>query len=98
MFVAQLFDHCLAPDTMGDGTGCDNMTCVIVTFQPSAGAAGASGLSAPKRPASPIDLEEASAKRTKTEDPETVPKKAPETDPKTALENASVTAPEPALV
>lgn len=28
----QLFDHCLAPDTLGDGTGCDNMTAVIVKF------------------------------------------------------------------
>merc|ERR1712088_759226 len=27
--LEQLFDHCLAPDTMGDGTGCDNMTAVI---------------------------------------------------------------------
>lgn len=27
-----MFDFCLAPDTTGDGTGCDNMTCVIVTF------------------------------------------------------------------
>ena len=31
----QLFEHCLAPDTMGDGTGCDNMTAVIVKFKPS---------------------------------------------------------------
>lgn len=30
----QLLDHCLAPDTSGDGTGCDNMTCIIVTFKP----------------------------------------------------------------
>lgn len=30
-----LFDHCLAPDTLGDGTGCDNMTCIIVTFSNS---------------------------------------------------------------
>ena len=29
----QMFDFCLAPDTTGDGTGCDNMTCVIVTFR-----------------------------------------------------------------
>lgn len=29
----QLFDHCLSPDTMGDGTGCDNMTAVIVKFK-----------------------------------------------------------------
>ncbi|XP_041484040.1 probable protein phosphatase 2C 21 [Lytechinus variegatus] len=28
----ELFDFCLAPDTSGDGTGCDNMTCVIVQF------------------------------------------------------------------
>ena len=26
----ELFDHCLAPHTMGDGTGCDNMTCIVV--------------------------------------------------------------------
>lgn len=31
----ELFDHCLAPNTLGDGTGCDNMTAVIVQFQPS---------------------------------------------------------------
>ncbi|KAF7391578.1 hypothetical protein HZH68_011121 [Vespula germanica] len=30
----ELFDHCLAPDTLGDGTGCDNMTAVIVRFKP----------------------------------------------------------------
>ncbi|KAH8283739.1 hypothetical protein KR054_009544, partial [Drosophila jambulina] len=29
----ELFDNCLAPNTMGDGTGCDNMTAVIVQFQ-----------------------------------------------------------------
>jgi len=28
-----MFDFCLAPDTNGDGTGCDNMTCVIVVFK-----------------------------------------------------------------
>ena len=33
-FSFQLFEHCLAPDTMGDGTGCDNMTAVIVKFRP----------------------------------------------------------------
>ena len=25
-----MFMHCLAPDTSGDGTGCDNMTAIIV--------------------------------------------------------------------
>lgn len=31
----ELFDACLAPNTMGDGTGCDNMTAVIVRFKDS---------------------------------------------------------------
>lgn len=39
--LSKLLDHCLAPDTSGDGTGCDNMTCVIITLQPHP----ASGLS-----------------------------------------------------
>ena len=37
----QLFDHCLAPDTMGDGTGCDNMTAVIAKLKPNAFSAAA---------------------------------------------------------
>ncbi|MBN3286568.1 PPM1G phosphatase, partial [Polyodon spathula] len=32
--VEELLDQCLAPDTSGDGTGCDNMTCIIITFSP----------------------------------------------------------------
>ncbi|XP_063738034.1 protein phosphatase 1G isoform X2 [Eleginops maclovinus] len=32
--VGELLDHCLAPDTSGDGTGCDNMTCMIITLRP----------------------------------------------------------------
>uniref|UniRef100_A0A8C3G3C7 Protein phosphatase 1G n=1 Tax=Cyclopterus lumpus TaxID=8103 RepID=A0A8C3G3C7_CYCLU len=32
--VEELLDHCLAPDTSGDGTGCDNMTCIIITLRP----------------------------------------------------------------
>lgn len=31
----QLFMDCLAFNTMGDGTGCDNMTCIIVRFLPT---------------------------------------------------------------
>lgn len=27
---SKLMEKCLAPDTEGDGTGCDNMTCIIV--------------------------------------------------------------------
>ncbi|KAF2360096.1 PPM-type phosphatase domain [Trinorchestia longiramus] len=29
----EMFEHCLAPDLGGDGTGCDNMTCIIVSFK-----------------------------------------------------------------
>ncbi|XP_046964799.1 probable protein phosphatase CG10417 isoform X3 [Vanessa cardui] len=29
----EMFDHCLAPSTIGDGTGCDNMTAIIVRFK-----------------------------------------------------------------
>ncbi|KAL6113244.1 protein phosphatase 1G [Pungitius pungitius] len=32
--VEELLEHCLAPDTSGDGTGCDNMTCIIITLRP----------------------------------------------------------------
>ncbi|XP_028037886.1 probable protein phosphatase 2C 11 [Bombyx mandarina] len=32
----EMFDHCLAPSTMGDGTGCDNMTAIIVRFKDGA--------------------------------------------------------------
>jgi protein phosphatase 1G len=28
-----LFHHCLADDTLGDGTGCDNMTAIVVKFE-----------------------------------------------------------------
>lgn len=28
-----MFDHCLAPNTLGDGTGCDNMTALIIVFK-----------------------------------------------------------------
>ncbi|XP_040583915.1 protein phosphatase 1G [Lepeophtheirus salmonis] len=31
----ELFDVCLAPDTSGDGTGCDNMTAVIIKVKDS---------------------------------------------------------------
>ncbi|KAL6033541.1 hypothetical protein STEG23_027415 [Scotinomys teguina] len=32
--VEELLDQCLAPDTSGDGTGCDNMTYIIICFKP----------------------------------------------------------------
>ena len=30
-----MFEFCLAPDTTGDGTGCDNMTCIVIVFNKS---------------------------------------------------------------
>ncbi|XP_068176932.1 protein phosphatase 1G isoform X2 [Antennarius striatus] len=42
--VDELLDHCLAPDTSGDGTGCDNMTCVIITLRPHPSLAHSDGV------------------------------------------------------
>ncbi|ENN75443.1 hypothetical protein D910_03774 [Dendroctonus ponderosae] len=53
----EMFDHCLAPNTMGDGTGCDNMTAIIVKFKPNLN----------KRAISP-QPEENESKRVKTEE------------------------------
>jgi len=36
----ELFESCLAPNTLGDGTGCDNMTAVIVRFKKGSGSGG----------------------------------------------------------
>ena len=55
----QLFDKCLAPDTHGDGTGCDNMTCVIVQFL-----GGRQNGEPVKRTGSPVEIE---AKRAKVD-------------------------------
>ncbi|XP_037923415.1 probable protein phosphatase CG10417 [Hermetia illucens] len=35
LICEELFDHCLAPNTMGDGTGCDNMTALLIRFKPA---------------------------------------------------------------
>jgi len=45
--IKELFDHCLAPDTMGDGTGCDNMTAVIAKLKPNAFSASSADKKAP---------------------------------------------------
>lgn len=44
----EMFDYCLAPHTKGDGTGCDNMTAIIVQFKPNF-----TGAASRKRAASP---------------------------------------------
>ncbi|KAH3734017.1 hypothetical protein DPMN_040456 [Dreissena polymorpha] len=42
MVCEELFDHCLAPNTMGDGTGCDNMTCIIIVLNSSTSSSSSS--------------------------------------------------------
>lgn len=61
----EMFDYCLAPHTKGDGTGCDNMTAIIVKFQPSL-----TGGPSRKRAASPepeTTASESDCKKVKTE-------------------------------
>lgn len=54
----KLFDVCLAPDTSGDGTGCDNMTCIIVRFHHDDNKDGAAnGSKGVKRPISSVEEE-----------------------------------------
>uniref|UniRef100_A0A1B6ML21 protein-serine/threonine phosphatase n=1 Tax=Graphocephala atropunctata TaxID=36148 RepID=A0A1B6ML21_9HEMI len=66
----ELFDHCLAPNTQGDGTGCDNMTCVIVQFKPQAEASGTG-----KR-AAESEVDEASEQPTKKSKVEAIAQEA----------------------
>ncbi|KAL1494323.1 hypothetical protein ABEB36_009938 [Hypothenemus hampei] len=56
----QMFEHCLAPDTMGDGTGCDNMTAIIVKFK-----------NGEKRALSPEPEDGTNPKRAKTDEVQT---------------------------
>ncbi|XP_055534879.1 probable protein phosphatase CG10417 [Wyeomyia smithii] len=61
----EMFDYCLAPHTKGDGTGCDNMTAIIVQFKPNF-----SGAASRKRTASTgddIPKAENDCKKVKTE-------------------------------
>ncbi|KAG8330326.1 Protein phosphatase 1G [Homalodisca vitripennis] len=60
--MIQLFDHCLAPNTQGDGTGCDNMTCVIVQFKSQPGTGKRAAESEPDEAS-----EQPSAKKSKIE-------------------------------
>lgn len=58
----EMFDYCLAPHTKGDGTGCDNMTAIIVQFK-----SNLTGGASRKRAASPES--ESDCKKVKTEEP-----------------------------
>ncbi len=63
----QMFEFCLAPDTTGDGTGCDNMTAIIVKFNK----VGALKTGSAKRPASEScdnkESEESQSKKPKSD-------------------------------
>ncbi|XP_066272215.1 protein phosphatase 1G-like isoform X2 [Branchiostoma lanceolatum] len=59
----ELFDLCLAPDTTGDGTGCDNMTCIVVKLHNSQSAA--------KRPLESGQSEASQAKKPRPDEPDT---------------------------
>uniref|UniRef100_A0A8C9WNF1 protein-serine/threonine phosphatase n=1 Tax=Scleropages formosus TaxID=113540 RepID=A0A8C9WNF1_SCLFO len=65
--VEELLDHCLAPDTSGDGTGCDNMTCIIVTFAPHPCSSQAEGTKKRKPEESSPEKNGSDSKKTKTE-------------------------------
>ncbi|XP_050680774.1 uncharacterized protein LOC126976470 isoform X2 [Leptidea sinapis] len=69
----EMFDHCLAPSTVGDGTGCDNMTAIIVRFKDGAIAEVGqfSNSEAPKKRAADDEpnVEQQDSKRPKIEDP-----------------------------
>lgn len=52
----QLFTNCLAPNTAGDGTGCDNMTAVIVQFKQIFQQTDDQAPNSRKRAASPVPV------------------------------------------
>lgn len=70
-----MFDHCLAPSTMGDGTGCDNMTAILVRFKSGliaeVGQVSSNGEGSKKRAAEeePNTEEQQDSKRQKVDDP-----------------------------
>ncbi|KAM6432736.1 protein phosphatase 1G [Rhynochetos jubatus] len=61
--VEELLDQCLAPDTSGDGTGCDNMTCIIISFKPRSARPPAGGKRRPEPPAGENGAEDAKKAR-----------------------------------
>ncbi|XP_041977839.1 probable protein phosphatase 2C 11 [Aricia agestis] len=64
----EMFDHCLAPSTVGDGTGCDNMTAIIVRFKSGKISDVAQHTEGAKKRAAEDSSEEKDSKRQKTED------------------------------
>lgn len=78
-FLFQLFETCLSPNTNGDGTGCDNMTAVIVQFKPSF---SVNQITARKRAASvsSADVDVDKTKRVKTDANVVIEEKEEETE------------------
>lgn len=80
---------------MGDGTGCDNMTALIVRFKPALYQCNtADSVSIKKRFASPVPVElesELAHKRIKTDEENSAPIVAP-TEATDAIKGANVTA------
>ena len=64
----QLLDSCLAPDTTGDGTGCDNMTAIIVLFNSESSGATEHNDKKRKQQATDIPDGDLAEKRIKTDD------------------------------
>jgi protein phosphatase 1G len=63
--LLQLFDACLAPNTHGDGTGCDNMTAIIVQLPKSISCNVGSGV---KRTLDKDEVEPEATKKAKLDD------------------------------
>ena len=68
ILLIQLLDSCLAPDTTGDGTGCDNMTVIIVLFNSEPDGATKHNDKKRKQQEAELPDGESAEKRTKTND------------------------------
>ncbi|CAH2086344.1 unnamed protein product [Euphydryas editha] len=68
----EMFDHCLAPSTIGDGTGCDNMTAILVRFKDGIIAdvgQYTNNIEGPKKRAAEESDDQQDSKRQKVDDP-----------------------------
>ncbi|XP_059149424.1 probable protein phosphatase CG10417 isoform X2 [Physella acuta] len=71
LICEELFDHCLAPNTYGDGTGCDNMTCIIIvldTYTNTNSISSTEAASDKKETISDVNTDSPSSKQNKTDD------------------------------
>lgn len=75
----ELFDQCLASDSLGDGTGCDNMTCVLVKLNSNSSNGPSATVGSAKR-SRDSDASEAHAASTSEDAVEKPPAKKSKTD------------------